>query len=75
MIHLITRQILLIILFIYGTNLAAVPNSWGLLKFERELNNFNKLPKVIPRETNFINGELVQNGEKILVKGFRLQNS
>ena len=75
MIHLITRQILLIILFIYGTNLAAVPNSGGLLKFERELNNFNKLPKVIPRETNFINGELVQNGEKILVKGFRLQNS
>ena len=30
------------------------------------------MPKIIPDESNFINGEPVQNGEKILVKGFRL---
>ena len=72
MIKFISQHIFSIILFIYGTNLTAAPNSGGLLNFERELNNFNKLPKVIPKETNFINGEPVQDGEKILVKGFRL---
>ena len=52
--------------------LNAVPNSGTLLNFENELNKFNKLPKIIPDESNFINGEPVQNGERLLVKGFRL---
>ncbi|MAJ24610.1 MAG: hypothetical protein CMP36_03775 [Rickettsiales bacterium] len=48
------------------------PNSGSLLNFERELNNLNKLQKVILKETNFINGGSILNGEKILVKGLRL---
>ena len=59
-------------LFIKCYNSTAAPNSGTLLNFEGELNNFKKLPKIIPKETNFINGEPVPNGEKVLVKGFRL---
>ena len=65
----------LTILFCISLNslyLKAVPNSGTLLNFENELNKFNKLPKIIPDESNFINGEPIQNGEKLLVKGFRL---
>ena len=43
-----------------------------MLNFENELSKFNKLPKITPDESNFINGERVQNVEKLLVKGFRL---
>ena len=53
-------------------NLIAAPNSGTLLNFENELTNFNKLPKVIPKETNLFNGDPVENGGKILVKGYRL---
>ena len=59
-------------LVINNCNLRAAPNSGTLLNFENELNKFNKLPKAIPDESNFINGEPVQNGEKLLVRGFRL---
>ena len=59
-------------LFLNSSHLKAAPNSGTLLNFENELRKFNKLPKVIPEESNFINGEPVQNGEKLLVKGFRL---
>ena len=63
---------ILFCLFLNSLYLKAVPNSGTLLNFENELNNFNKLPKIIPDESNFINGEPIQNGEKLLVKGFRL---
>ena len=63
---------ILLCLFLNNFNLKAVPNSGTLLNFENELNKFNKLPKIIPDESNFINGEPVQNGERLLVKGFRL---
>ena len=59
-------------LFISNSYLKGAPNSGTLLNFENELRKFNKLPKVIPDESNFMNGEPVQNGEKLLVKGFRL---
>ena len=59
-------------LFLNSSHLKAAPNSGTLLNFENELRKFNKLPKVIPDESNFINGEPVQNGEKLLVRGFRL---
>ena len=63
---------ILFCLFLNSLYLKAVPNSGTLLNFENELNKFNNLPKIIPDESNFINGERVQNGEKLLVKGFRL---
>ena len=63
---------ILFCLFLNNFYLKAVPNSGTLLNFENELNKFNKLPKIIPDESNFINGEPVQNGERLLVKGFRL---
>ena len=63
---------ILFCLFLNSLYLKAVPNSGTLLNFENELNKFNNLPKIIPDESNFINGEPVQNGEKLLVKGFRL---
>ena len=63
---------ILLCLFLNNFYLKAVPNSGTLLNFENELNKFNKLPKIIPDESNFINGEPVQNGERLLVKGFRL---
>ena len=65
-------HIIISFLLLFSLNIKAAPNSGTLLNFESELNNFNKLPKIIPDESNFINGEPVQNGEKILVKGFRL---
>ena len=53
-------------------NLKAAPNSGTLLNFESELSDFKKLPKVIPKSTDLFNGDPVENGEKILVKGYRL---
>ena len=64
--------ILFIFLLIKSFHLLAAPNSGSLLHFENELNNLKELPKIIPKETNVINGEPIQNGGRILVKGFRL---
>ena len=43
--------------FVNSFNLKAVPNSETLLNLDKELNKFNKLPKTIPDESNFIKSQ------------------